>query len=408
MTRFLKNTTLASIEEAYGQLHDDSSKSLSLPNSFDNEGGLGITGALIQYLAAWSRAHSDSTLKVSGTPDSPDIYNLAGEPFGTAAIYFASRIEFHSGEILTQQEARRYLLPSVKAMQAWELRKTMKPKGVHLVSFGGAANEFILPFYARRDELSLRDESGFRSLTEKMLNAFSPLTASRLDEVGLTLISQIIFELFSNTHEHARLSEADKPYTQNMRGVLFREIDYRVTVNSQVLAADVPTQQYFARMALNKAHHKADRAINEARVDKIMKGIQEPKRSVSRGATRFLEITVYDSGPGLARNWARRKLKRDIAEVPIAEEDALVRQCFGMHMTTKSGKGRGGGLTGTVSYLSSLDAFMVLRTGRLLLYQDFSRFKEFSPNHWNVKEPPLFEAPGATYTLAIPLGTGKA
>jgi hypothetical protein len=116
-------------------------------------------------------------------------------------------------------------------------------------------------------------------------------------------------------------------------------------------------------------------------------------------------MTVFDTGAGLARKWWT-KHHADSGALTTQDEETFIRQCFALHNTTKNIPGSGAGLTATLQYLRRMKAFMLLRTGRLLQYQDFSQgSEEFRPSNWQGRPPPLAESPGAVYTLAIPIST---
>ncbi|MFJ0454073.1 hypothetical protein [Bordetella bronchiseptica] len=125
----------------------------------------------------------------------------------------------------------------------------------------------------------------------------------------------------------------------------------------------------------------------------------------------MLEITVYDTGPGLAKRWATQHApSADVQTISIEEEIDYVKACFEMHATTKQSRGFGQGLNSSLEALKALGAFLSLRTGRLFLHQDFSKpgTTKFSPEPWQTERPQFPVTPGASYTIAIPLSRGRA
>jgi hypothetical protein len=80
-------------------------------------------------------------------------------------------------------------------------------------------------------------------------------------------------------------------------------------------------------------------------------------------------VSVFDSGPGLARRWLKRKT---LAETSLAEEYDAVTACLQLHSTTSEVLGRGVGLHQVLVSLSdpSVRGFLFLRTGRMCLYRD--------------------------------------
>ena len=92
-------------------------------------------------------------------------------------------------------------------------------------------------------------------------------------------------------------------------------------------------------------------------------------------------------------------------EISHDEELAAVQTCFNKHATTKASQFKGQGLSMALMALKRLDAFMTLRTGRLSLYQDFSRSDttEFEPRNRfpKLKRPP--EVAGTGYSICFRL-----
>jgi hypothetical protein len=83
---------------------------------------------------------------------------------------------------------------------------------------------------------------------------------------------------------------------------------------------------------------------------------------------RFLELSVFDSGPGLASRWLSKPLTDDVTAV---DELAACFSCLRKHKTTSGASNRGLGLYDVMRTLDELHAFTRLRTGRLALFRNF-------------------------------------
>lgn len=396
MLKFSKDTSRRSIEDQYAALETGEGAALSLSPSLSTEAGFGTDAALIQFTAAWNRHQASPKLVVPGRPDSSSIQSLAATPHGLAAIYFATQLEFRGPPVTVTEESEKFLIPSVDAAQRWELGKTMKAAGVHLSCLGGTRNEFILPLYSNETAESLRTAQGFRHLTQLIFAAFARHQVRMMREGDLTLISVLLRELFQNAHDHARFDEKGAGYKRNQRGIIAREFRYRGTQDN-VIGYEV-LNRYFGRIAARKKHYRANPALTKERFEAVIAGA--PSAGKQQPSTKFFEITVYDSGPGLARHWAWRKSRETLQNLSIDEEFLLVKQCFEVHNTTKFGHGFGEGLTGALGCLRRLRAFMLLRTGRLTVYQDFSSDDAGELKMLDHGQ----DVPGTSYTLAIPIG----
>jgi len=380
------------------------SEDISVPSRFQDGGQFAMSGMLIQCLAQWSRNCTGRQLKIVGSPPSSVLAKLALEPHGCAALYFAENAVGALQFSAASAEIRRFLVPTVLAMQSSRYRDTNGTRGAHLCCFQGASNEFLLPLYSQRDEKKLRKANGFQTLTRQMIESFEPLALRGLSGEKFEYLSTLIEELFANTHDHSRVDERGLAYPHgNIRGIFMRTFEYRAR-HTESGADSGPLGRYLAWSTAQKKSYRQSADENHQRSEPMQS--RSETTHVARRATRILEITVYDTGPGLVKRWAtKHEPLVDIQTISINEETDYVKACFEKHATTKNAKGFGQGLNSSIEALTAMGAFMSVRTGRLFLHQDFSKqgTNTFSPEHWYINRPELPIVPGASYTIAIPL-----
>lgn len=410
MLRLPRNASLDVVSRYIEKLGLPDACVLQVPLKIPPDVGFGVTGLVIQLLALWSRTHNQRTLQVAGLPVATILAGLAKEPHGSAALYFADHVKGAQNYSAHTDEARRYLIPIIRAMQQHNLRDTSGTRGVHLCCFHGSVNEYIGPLYSRDNDISLRGPSDFIDLVRNMIAAFEPTTLRRLTPETLEFIASVIYELFSNTHEHARNDERGNAYVNgNIRGIIARTVEYRERKGETHINPHLA--RYMALASVRQRKYGIRPEVNEERVARVHTGYAKPpaSRSTSLSATRFLELTVYDTGPGLAHRWAVQKRNRSIDGLSYEEELEFIRECFVVGNTTKDTNGVGQGLGYSVDSLKKLNAFMTLRTGRTFLYQDFlnTRASGFEPQHWYSDNPQQPYLPGTTYTIVIPIGGNR-
>lgn len=380
----------------------------SVPSRFLDGGRFAMSGMLIQCLAKWSRHSSTRQLKIVGTPSSTVLTKLALEPHGCAALYFAASAVGALDFSASSPALRKYLIPTLMAMQSSRFRDTNGSRGAHLCCFQGAANEFLLPLYSQREAATLRKSDDFQTLTRQMIESFEPLALRGISDEKLEYLSTLIEELFANTHDHARFDESGLAFPSgNIRGIFMRTFEYRAR-KTESGDDSGPLSRYLAWSSMQKKGRPPSAEENLRRFEKM-----RPRRESTITplvATRMLEVTVYDTGPGLAKRWAAQHVSpADLHVISIDQELDYVKACFEMHATTKQSRGFGQGLNSSLEALKALGAFLSLRTGRLFLHQDFSKpdTTKFLPEPWHLERPQLPTIPGASYTIAIPLSRGR-
>ncbi|SDC49433.1 hypothetical protein [Paraburkholderia lycopersici] len=382
--------SLKEIEAAYPTL--SSGQTLRLPMSLKFGGGVGVTGSLIQLSAEWSRSVEVPTLRLYGKETAAVAEAVAKEPHSMAAAYFASAIESASGEAITTRDALGDVVARIAAMQSGRFRETMHGRGAFLGSFSRAKNEFLIPLYSRPELGAVRSRDEFITLTSRIIEACAPGAERHMDDATRVTLGTLIYELFRNTDEHATTDEEGRPYSKNLRAVMAKFISYDAKTAATHLGEDDPRLSFFL------LHNIANRRTSK-------KGAEERWQN---SQFAFLELTVLDTGPGLARRWfSRRQRGGDkIETMSIAQEVSLVQECFELHATTKSTAGSGAGLSYVLQTLQRLNAYLRLRTGRVCLVQDFSSPKNeasFSAQHWLKEQPELPMTAGACYSIVVPL-----
>ena len=161
-------------------------------------------------------------------------------------------------------------------------------------------------------------------------------------------LQDVIWELVGNTHNHATKDYLNRiELSPNVRGAYFKI--HRSTKENFIKDAD---------------EHE---------------GLKEYYRSVLIPGTNFiLEISVFDSGPGLAKRYMGGKWSNELG---INEEVLNIKKCLEKGTSSvngASGKARGFGLNNVLSTLSKKSGFLKIRSGRASIYRDLKKTPHFS------------------------------
>jgi hypothetical protein len=229
--------------------------------------------------------------------------------------------------------------------------------------------------------------SEFRILLDRMIKQLG-VSETALNEGYLDHLSGLAYQLFLNADEHGSFDLTGERYSSGLRGILVR---LRVLPDIKTLV-----------------EYAGDDTSFSAYLTKL---VGTGKSKLNGDATRFsskqihlLEISVFDTGPGIALRWLSDSNRvRSYSDISPSEELDAVRACFHKHATTKASQFTGLGLSMALIAMKRLNAFMTLRTGRLSLHQDFSRSNtyEFKPQK-RFKDPAAVpEISGTAYSICF-------
>ncbi|KAA8701638.1 MULTISPECIES: ATP-binding protein [Pseudomonas] len=374
------------IEDLYQSHGTD--PNLRLPNSMSHGGGLGVDAALAQFIVTWARTCEKSVLHLyasAGDDAIAQITQLAQSAAGFFALIMCNEVHAQDHQVIDRRAALIAIRPLVDAMFEGELRYTASTRGarptvINLFSVNNAKREFIKPFYFDHALPKVQPKSWFSTLVEtssKLMNARGDQGA--LLKAGLPALGSVLWELISNADQHAVTDVDGVKYKKALRGTSIK----------------------FNRMNRQDA---LEYSANEPELARFIL-----KHFLKAEMLDFLEISVIDSGPGLARRWLTAKEKRPVESLETlsleAELEATL-DCFKKHVTSKPQSPNSGmGLHNAVQALNKLEAFVRIRTGRLSLHQAFqgsNEIMEFAPST-RYGGRVLAAVEGTVFTICIPV-----
>lgn len=250
---------------------------------------------------------------------------------------------------------RRFQEQLLRTQSGWPDLASVSNK-TFLVCADHQPAEFGLPkhLYPSQDPEALLSQSDFGALIEKIINVVSPVSNPTWmsSKTGLReALTTILAETFKNTHDHARRDVDQSDITPSARGIFaqytsIQQIEaHATTAKSETLT---PAQRY-ARYFIPRKAPKGVRFLEAPKVEGV------------------LELSVFDSGPGMAAQW----LRRSVIDVPINEQFEAVMACFGKGQTSTTTQGRGYGLAKVLMRLRDLHGFVSVRTNHLHIYRQF-------------------------------------
>ncbi|NIG53924.1 hypothetical protein [Chitinophaga sp. Cy-1792] len=361
---------------------------LVLPRRFEYR-GFGIQISLIQIVFKWMRTGSSGALVVPIDQNDPkglkefaesflgyiilltvwknvDIINESGESIKLNFRPYTSemnrKIEFFDEELPNNE----IFIPCFDHYS--------KSKGL---------SHWLYPDYEKfADAPSVLDNTIYRAFQRlgkiykgRLNSAISPVEDD---------IEKILWELLKNTDEHARHDYLNQvTLSPNSRGM-----------SMEIIRSN-------RKKFTEYANHEGLKHYYENAADK-----QD---------SFFLEISVYDSGPGLVKRFLGKHWANDI---DINEEVNVVKQCLKKGATsvdTWKGKNKGFGLNAVLELLTKLNGFLKIRTNRCSLYRDLIRYPHAEVENasdivlfdWSTNSETEFTSmnnvEGAVLTMAFPL-----
>lgn len=357
--------TVDSLEAEYTAWQNEESPELTLPVSLPLPIPFCVEAPLLQVITSAARRFNDKfsvqfedLAKVSESYDA-SLTRALGNTHTLCAWLMAKQVLDTNKQVIPKSESQvfnRYL----DAMDSYDFLSTHATgqARVNLICVQGAQREFIQPLYHELNgKKEIRPYADVRLFVQDILTQLvSDWTGKALREVAAPL-AQLIKELMENADWWARTDESGTPYR---RGKSFRVLSFRLVDvdddNAAVFGgSNHHLQSYLQTVLLEQG--KSDGGNTSSR-----------ERSIKRNT--FIELTIVDSGPGLAKRWLssseiNRRVVKNLDDISRVEEEQAVVDCFKKWATSSHNSLRGVGLFSVARMLKEKNGFMRLRTGRL-------------------------------------------
>lgn len=290
-----------------------------------------------------------------------------GNPHVVTGLVMAAAVQDGNGKSINKREAKafnRYL----DAMDDFEFKETHNSvqDRANLLCIQGARREYIRPLYEHIDgEYRVRSFSEIRLVIQDIISQLAPTwQASKVRHISESL-TQLARELVENSDAWARDDESGNPYRTGVRALILRRIAIDTKSANAFAGSNTHLHAYLQAWLMS---HRQNAPGNQ-------------ESSEPTGQRDFVELSVVDSGPGLARRWlasgSSPERIADLSTIEIEREEEAIAKCFQKWATSSASFTRGLGLFSVAKMLRERGGFMRLRTGRLAyLYGTDSAIKD--------------------------------
>jgi len=377
------------IEKAYKDLKKSSNVDLYIPANITGK-QLGIYTEIIQLIITWSRL-STGKLYIHYNSTTTELDDKIDKMFNRYWNFVAACMGYKNGiYLLDQTEISSKVANVIKERTSYLNNNENWKKGTNsfISSVQHSAYPFPSAFYFSDGKLKSKKE--IIELSKNILSEISQnyisSTSTFVIEFHEKNIGEIIFELIENTHFWSQKDYLNRSFTTGIKGLIF-----------------------------STHHGNRETLLNNCKDDKPLYDYISTIITNEESTNSIVEISVFDSGSGLASKWA----KKDILDFDSKEEiyEAII-DCLIKNNTSdkSSGYERGFGLHNMMTLLGDRKGFLKLRTNGFKLIRDFQKNPfnghienkrvEYYLEDWHGiqnKTIPTYKTEGTMFTIFIPI-----
>lgn len=349
---------------------------LRIPNSLNTSGAFGVEGFVLQLIATWFRTDGEHILHtyIQNTKDKESYLDLCNTLYGLCALSLSDKLISATKEKINRRFSLLSAVDRINCIRNESFKEAFKGFYLAIPSIKAIGNnsETLNPFY-NRDIIVGRNK--FYKITKNAIDAVITNDKYRLSELVVSNISEIIRELFTNTHKHARKDVYGNIIERNFRAITFRA----------------------AKLSRSRLDNLSKSGGGKLALF-IGEWLSKNEKSIS-----VLDITVVDSGPGYARRWTGLSQE----ELDFDKECTAIVECFKKYKSTDRAESSGSGLSNVLRDLKQLRGWFRLRTGTALIERSF--FNQTGNSiivNNDIQEKEVF-VEGVVFNIVIPLQISK-
>lgn len=363
-----RSESLSKIEELIRELHTSKEYKIRLPSKLNTRGALGIEVAIIQLIGTWLDK-SDKKIFHSHQGKSPEEFcDLCTSIYGLAILSMADEIWDKQKTPLPRKDVLNNAKDTIENIRTMNFGATFKSRyfGIPCIKKPTYDREFLMPVYNGSKVI----ESGvfFKMLNKILENKISGESRfNTLDEfIGVEDLSDLLWELFNNSHDHGRMDAVGNELPHNFRSIIIQQQDV--------------TQDYFKSWLGKQPTQAQQKFYSKLKWPTINQPI--------------LDISVIDFGTGFV----------DMAKEKAGLEDDMdvLIKCLESGWSRLRKKNRGVGLTKVLTKVSKHRGWLRIRTGNYLVEKAYTSEDEFTITKGDVTKMDCCVV-GASIHISIPL-----
>lgn len=363
-----KDESLSNIESNICKLFTGDEYKLRLPSKLGTKGALGVEVAIIQLLGTWLQCSGKKIFHSHQNADPKDFKELCSSIYGIAVLSMAGEIWDKQKTVLPRNAALINAKNTIESIRVKDFDAAFKSRyfGIPCIKKPSYDKEFDMPVY-NGDEVIEAD--AFLKLTKAMLkNTISGVSRfERLDEfIGVDELSDLLWELFKNTHDHGRLDNSGNELPNNFRSLIVQQLDI--------------SDKYF-KSWLGTSPSAAQKDFFDG-----LKGQGEKKH--------ILDISVVDFGKGFV------ELAKNKSE--LIDDVEVLLKCLELGWSRFEKKNRGAGLNKVLAKVNKHKGWLRVRTGNLLLEKAYLSDDKIEITAKDIRRMDC-EVVGTSFHISIPL-----
>jgi hypothetical protein len=377
------------IEKAYKDLNKSSNVDLYIPANISGK-QLGIYTEIIQLIITWSRL-STGKLYIHYNSTTLELDDKIDKMFNRYWNFVAGCMGYKNGIfLLDQTDVSSKVANVIKERTSFLKTNENWKKGTNsfISSVQHSANPYPSAFYFSNGVLKSKKEiiELSKNILIEIAKNYISSTSTFIIEHFDKLIGEIIFELIENTHYWSQSDINNRTFATGFRGLLLSSHQGNKETLLSNCKDDKPMFDYISNLITNNESNNV-----------------------------IVEISVFDSGSGLASKWSKKEVKDFISREEVY--DSII-DCLIKNNTSDktSSYERGFGLHNIMTLLGDRKGCLKLRTNGLKLFRDFDKipFNGYIENNrenyrlddWHSiqkKTIPTYKTEGTMFSIFLPI-----
>ena len=359
--RLPETLTVDSLEREYASALEQGDTTVVLPLQLPMPLPFCTEAFLLQAIVSMERRSPRTMqaafpqLDISAESFADTLKGALGNPHVITAWVMSSAVSGKDGTSIDKAASKAFS-GYLDAMDSFDFQHTHASvqERANLVCVQGSQREFIRPLYqVVEGKPEVRAFPEIRMVVQDILSQLAPDWSARTIRDVADPLTRLVRELVENSDWWARADVAGQSYRKGIRSVLFRRIPIDTRSSARLAGENSHLNAYLQSVLLARGGSRGVTAED----------------GTPTTAVDFIELTVMDSGPGMARRWLASRVPPmqvdDLQDISLAQEEQAVADCYRKWATSSHDKGRGLGLFSVARMLRARDGFMRMRTGRL-------------------------------------------